>query len=152
MLSPAQLSELFQASRPESASGRVPLGDKLVNTAFDREQYCSERQLSLWGQTAVCTSRAWKLHVRDKDNFLMLEQYRVCSLLAHVRTMPLVFVLPRVRVVPLVFVLAHIRTMPRCIRTSSCHVRPLFCDAFVSSRVHCCVFAMLLLLLVCCRV
>ncbi len=40
-------------------------------SSFNELQYGREFQLSTTAQIAVCVSRAWKLHIRDKSNFIM---------------------------------------------------------------------------------
>ena len=42
-----------------------------MTTEFERRQYAQPYMLSTLEQIRTCSSRAWKLHVRDRDNFLM---------------------------------------------------------------------------------
>ena len=44
-----------------------------VRSEFERAQYAQQYQLSWGQQVAACAGRAWKLHVRDKDNYLMYD-------------------------------------------------------------------------------
>ena len=50
----------------------VAEGGRLTVTGdFETRQYCNARQLSIGQQIAVCSGRAWKLHLRSKKLFLM---------------------------------------------------------------------------------
>ncbi len=73
-MTPAELADRYRRESPLPAVTHVAnsSGAKgIVSTDFDRAQYCRDHQLSVVGQIAANSSRTLKLHVRDKENYLM---------------------------------------------------------------------------------